>query len=136
MKPLIRVVAGLIVDKGKLFLVKRPEGKRDGGLFEFPGGKVEEGESLIEALKRELFEELGIKAKEVKFLDIEKEEKEDLIIEIHLFWIKDYEGEIVLKEAKEGGFYRVSQALKLNLCLPDRRLLERLELNFPGGFFL
>ena len=129
MKPLIKVVAGLIIRDGKIFLVRRPKDKRDGGLFEFPGGKVEKGEDLIKAIKRELSEELGIKVKEVKFLDKEKEEKEDYVIEIYLFLIKNYEGEIVLKEAEEGGFYPVSQTLKFNLCPPDRRLLERLELN-------
>ena len=129
MNPPVKVVAGLILKEGNFFLVKRPRGKRDGGLFEFPGGKVEEGEDLIKALERELFEELGIKIREAKFLDKEKEKKGDTLIEIYLFWVKDYEGEIVLKEAEEGGFYTLSEALKLDLCPPDKRLLERFE--FP-----
>lgn len=127
MKPLIKVVAGLIIKSGEIFLVRRPRGKRDGGLFEFPGGKVENDEDLIKALKRELYEELGIEVKEVNFLEKEREERENLILEIYLFLVKDYEGEIVLKEAEEGGFYTISQALELNLCPPDKRLIERLK---------
>lgn len=136
MNPLVKVVAGLILKEGKIFLVKRPKNKKDGGLFEFPGGKVEAFEDLIKALERELFEELGIKVKEAEFLDKEKEEKGDIQIEIYLFRVKDYEGEIELREAEEGGFYALSEALKLNLCAPDKRLLGRLKGILPQGLFL
>ncbi len=127
MKPLLKVVAGLICKEGKVFLVKRPKEKRDGGLFEFPGGKVEKGEELKEALKRELFEELGIKVKEVEFIASEREEKGEFTIEINLFLVKEYEGELLLKEAEEGGFYTIEEALNLALCPPDRRLIENLK---------
>ena len=57
---MIEVVCGLIENEaGELLLCQRPEGKAQAGLWEFPGGKVDEGESLLEALKRELREELG-----------------------------------------------------------------------------
>ena len=55
------VVAAVISDdKGRILLTRRPEGAHMGGLWEFPGGKVENGESYSEALVRELNEELGI----------------------------------------------------------------------------
>lgn len=58
---MIDVVAGLILDSvGRLLACKRPEGKHLGGKWEFPGGKVEEGEDPVAALARELEEELGI----------------------------------------------------------------------------
>ncbi|QJE96718.1 (deoxy)nucleoside triphosphate pyrophosphohydrolase [Luteolibacter luteus] len=58
---MIEVVAGLILDPaGRLLACKRPEGKHLGGKWEFPGGKVEEGEDPVDALIRELEEELGI----------------------------------------------------------------------------
>jgi len=58
---MIDVVAGLILDsQGQLLACRRPEGKHLGGKWEFPGGKVEPGESPEKALIRELQEELEI----------------------------------------------------------------------------
>ena len=54
------VAAALTDEKGQILLQKRPEGAQMGGLWEFPGGKVDNGESPEVALIRELEEELGI----------------------------------------------------------------------------
>jgi mutator protein MutT len=61
----VRVVASVIECEGKLLVCERPIHKRHGGLWEFPGGKVEDGESDFEAVRRELSEELGVEAIEV-----------------------------------------------------------------------
>ncbi len=59
--PVLHVVAvALTDDQGRVLLAKRPAGKAMAGLWEFPGGKVEEGETPEAALERELGEELGI----------------------------------------------------------------------------
>ena len=59
----IHVVAGVIRDaRGRILLARRTEGRDLAGLWEFPGGKVEPGESPEDALVRELREELGIEA--------------------------------------------------------------------------
>jgi 8-oxo-dGTP diphosphatase len=59
-KPLIVVAAALIDEDGRILVQQRPDGKAMAGLWEFPGGKVEEGELPEAALIRELYEELGI----------------------------------------------------------------------------
>ena len=61
----IRVVAGVFegVEPGDVLAYRRTAGTRHGGLWEFPGGKVEDGESDREALARELDEELGVQVK-------------------------------------------------------------------------
>jgi len=57
----MRVVAAVLEDNvGRVMLAQRPPGKQDAGCWEFPGGKVEPGESAFDALRRELHEELGI----------------------------------------------------------------------------
>jgi mutator protein MutT len=56
----VRVLAAVICRDGRYLLGRRPAGKRHGGLWEFPGGKVEPGESDVEAMARELREELDL----------------------------------------------------------------------------
>ena len=56
----IRVVAAVVARDGRLLVCQRPAHKRHGGLWEFPGGKCEPGESDAEAVARELREELGV----------------------------------------------------------------------------
>lgn len=58
-QPPVPVVCAIIVRDGLIMLAQRPQGKNLGGLWEFPGGKVERGESPEDALHRELSEELG-----------------------------------------------------------------------------
>ena len=60
MKIVLVAAVALIDADGRVLLSKRPEGKQLGGLWEFPGGKVEQGERPETALIRELKEELGI----------------------------------------------------------------------------
>jgi mutator protein MutT len=55
----IRVAAAVICKDGRYLLAKRPAHKPQGGLWEFPGGKIESGETAQVALARELVEELG-----------------------------------------------------------------------------
>lgn len=64
-KPILLVAACALVDAdGRILLAQRPEGKSLAGLWEFPGGKVEPGETPEATLVRELDEELGIATKE------------------------------------------------------------------------
>lgn len=61
-KPVMHVMAGLLIDaEGRVLLAQRPAGKHLAGMWEFPGGKLESGETPLAALARELQEELGIR---------------------------------------------------------------------------
>ena len=67
---MIPVACALIEDElGRLLIAKRPEGKCLGGLWEFPGGKLENGESPEMALRRELREELRIETEILEVLE-------------------------------------------------------------------
>jgi 8-oxo-dGTP diphosphatase len=61
----IRVLAAVVRRDDRYLVCQRPAEKRHGGLWEFPGGKLEAGESLLDAAQRELAEELGVTAVEV-----------------------------------------------------------------------
>ncbi|MGA9659235.1 MAG: 8-oxo-dGTP diphosphatase MutT [Asticcacaulis sp.] len=64
MKTVLVVAAALVDSDGRVLIAQRPEGKQLAGLWEFPGGKVEPGETPENALIRELEEELGIVVKQ------------------------------------------------------------------------
>lgn len=66
LQPQVQTVVAAVIQRGDRFLIcRRPDGKNHGGLWEFPGGKVDAGESLEDALKRELHEELAVEATHV-----------------------------------------------------------------------
>lgn len=70
MNRLIVVAAALVDGTGRVLVQRRPPGGSHGGLWEFPGGKVEFGEDLTAALVRELREELGIGADAASFVPL------------------------------------------------------------------
>lgn len=67
---MIAVVAGVVEKDGLTMIYRRPEGKRYAGLWEFPGGKLEAGESPEDALKRELREELAMDVIPGRVIDV------------------------------------------------------------------
>ncbi|GAB4192115.1 MAG: (deoxy)nucleoside triphosphate pyrophosphohydrolase [Calditrichia bacterium] len=56
----IKVVAAIIIKNGKIFVARRKKHLHHGGFWEFPGGKIKNGETIQEALERELMEEFGM----------------------------------------------------------------------------
>ncbi len=67
-KPRIVVVAGALLDEhGRVLIAARPPGKHMAGRWEFPGGKIADGESPEAALRRELREELGVEIQHCRF---------------------------------------------------------------------
>lgn len=89
----IDVVAALILRQGKILLAQRgPHGDQP-GLWEFPGGKVEAGESQPQALRRELKEELHIDAVVSDYIASESREVSGRQIHLHAWLVKEFSGE-------------------------------------------
>ena len=95
--PVVLVAAVALVNKnGEILLAQRPEGKKMAGLWEFPGGKVDAGETPEYALMRELEEELGIETRECCFSPIAfaSHSYEDFHLLMPVFVCRVWKGEI------------------------------------------
>ena len=92
-KPSIRVAAALIEDRGKYLISRRKEGTHLGGLWEFPGGKCEEGETLEACVRREILEELGIEVTRPRFFLTHGHEYPEKFVELHFYTCSIHQGE-------------------------------------------
>ena len=91
----VRVVVGVVFDvDGKVLITRRPEHVHQGGLWEFPGGKVEFGEDVESALARELQEELGIEIIAVQWFLQTQYAYPDKLVLLDVWWVKTYKGRV------------------------------------------
>ncbi len=86
-------VAAIQNKNGQILLSKRHPGSHQGNLWEFPGGKLESGESVVVALHRELKEELGIRIIEYRPLIRVRHEYHDLSVSLNVYLVTDWQGE-------------------------------------------
>lgn len=101
---IVYVAAVVMVDRdGRVLLAKRPEGKKLAGLWEFPGGKIEEGETPEAALVRELEEELGIDTKTscLAPLTFASHSYDDFHLFMPVFVCRVWKGAVTAKEGQE-----------------------------------
>ncbi|MDP2786180.1 MAG: Nudix family hydrolase [Sulfurimicrobium sp.] len=100
-RKVVDVVAAVIVQPdGRFLLARRPDGKPYAGYWEFPGGKVEAGESLFQALARELHEELGIEVKHAYPWLVRHFDYEHASVKLHFFRVVAWDGEPHGKESQ------------------------------------
>ncbi len=114
----IRVVAAVVEREGRLLLGLRPAHKRHGGLWEFPGGKIDEGEDHESATRRELSEELDLRAQCVgtRLFAVE-DEGSPFVIE---FYAVEATGTPVAREHAEVGWFTTEALEGMPLAPADR----------------
>ena len=122
----INVVAGIIINQNKILIGKRKDKDIGGGKWEFPGGKIEVGETNSEALERELYEELGISAKIGKELMNYEHMFKTTIYDISFMEIIEYEGEIRNNAHSEIKWVKFSNLLKYDFISGDDRFIQSL----------
>lgn len=121
---MINVAAGLLKQNGKILLCKRPQHKARGGKWEFPGGKLESGETAADAICRELQEELNILvsvsgvAGDVMWI------YPDVSIHLTLLHCTITGGSLTLHEHEALAWVAKEEALSLDLAEADRKLVE------------
>ena len=124
------VALALRDESGRLLLQRRPDHKHHGGLWEFPGGKVEPLESPRLALVREIAEELGIRIEpELLVPGLMADEGAGGRVVLFLYSAESWRGTITPHEGQEWGWFTRPDACLLPLAPMDRDLLARL----PGA---
>ena len=119
----IRVVAAVIRKDDKIFATQRGYGEFKDG-WEFPGGKVESGESSREALVREIQEELNVRIKVSRLIDRIEYDYPSFHLSMDCFWCEIADGEIVLKEAESARWLKPDELHSVNWLPADRVLVD------------
>ncbi len=88
----IEVVAAILIKQQQVFIAKRPTDKPFGGLWEFPGGKIEVNETPFQALKRELKEELDIDIIKATFVQNTYNHNVSAAVNLQFYLIDTYQG--------------------------------------------
>lgn len=129
-RPLVKVAVGVFIQADRSFLLTtRPQGKVYAGYWEFPGGKLESGESVSEALERELMEELGVKVLNFTPWRVECVDYPHALVELHFCRISAWSGDLQMREGQSYAW--VHLPVDLSPLLPGAiPVLEWLEHDF------
>jgi 8-oxo-dGTP diphosphatase len=122
--PVVKVTAAIIIEKDRVLITRRPPGGRHPGAWEFPGGKVEPGETPSECLARELSEELGIVVRvEEKLAEVEHAYP-DLRVDLMVYSCDITAGSLSDLGCAEHAWVALEELDKYDLLPPDREVAE------------
>lgn len=122
----IEVVAAIIYKNGAYFATQRGYGEFE-GMWEFPGGKIELGETVESALKREIQEELGIDITVDKFLCTTDYDYPSFHLTMHCYLCRIISGEIELREHKSARWLTVEALDSVEWLPADKEVVEKLK---------
>ncbi len=126
--PEIYVAAGILCDAaGRVLIAQRPKHKPQGGAWEFPGGKLNEGELPLPALIRELREELGIEVRLARHLTRYSHDCADKRINLHFWLVPVWQGAPEGLEGQELRWLKPSGLMEQGLLPADEPIVGLLQ---------
>ncbi len=132
---IIEVVVGVIHNDSKeIFISRRKKNQFMSGYWELPGGKVENNEDLSSALKRELFEEIGIKIEKYNLIQTIQQEYPKRIINLSVYVIEKYSGTPVGKEGQDFSWSSIEKIEEYELLPTMLKIINRLSL--PNSYWI
>lgn len=125
----IHVVAAAIVDSNQRVLIaKRDEAAHQGGLWEFPGGKVEDGETVRDALNRELFEELDIRVDSARPLILIQHNYPDKSVLLDVWLVDQFSGTAIGKEGQPVEWVEKSRLSDFEFPAANKPIVKAIQL--------
>ena len=121
----IRVVAAIIRDNDKIFATARGYGEFKGG-WEFPGGKIEAGETPEQALEREIREELDTVIEVGELIDTIEYDYPKFHLSMDCFWCTIVEGDLILKEAEDAKWLTKEELDSVDWLPADVTLIDKI----------
>jgi 8-oxo-dGTP diphosphatase len=107
-RPVTEVAVGVLIDSdGRFLLTSRPEGKAYAGYWEFPGGKLEAGESIEQALRRELQEEIGVTIGPAQLWRDALVDYPHALVRLHFCKVFTWDGSLQMREGQRYGWERL-----------------------------
>jgi len=122
----IKVVAAIIRKDGKIFATQRGYGNYK-DWWEFPGGKIEAGETPEAALKREILEELNTKIGVDRYLMTVEYDYPEFHLSMDCFWCHVEEGELTLLEHEAAKWLPLDDLMQVNWLPADIKIIETIE---------
>ena len=122
----IRVVAAIIINKDKVFATQRGYGEFKDG-WEFPGGKIEKGETPEQALEREIQEELETKIQVNEKIDTVEYDYPNFHLSMDCFICNIIEGDLILKEHEAAKWLSKEELYSVNWLPADEGLIEKIK---------
>ena len=122
-----RVTAAVIEKDGKILIARRKPGDSQAGKWEFPGGKLEPGETPEDCLTRELREELGIETEVGEFLCSSKFVYRHMAVELLAYKAVYVSGEITLHEHDQAEWVSPEALSEFDFCEADKPVVRKLK---------
>lgn len=126
MAELKKVTAAVIERDGRILIARRRRGSHLEGKWEFPGGKIEPGESPEECLRRELKEEFGVEAEVGEFICASPHDYGNVAIELLAYRVRRVEGDFHLNSHAEICWVRREELSAYDFADADRPIVARL----------
>ncbi len=127
-----KVAAAVIWKDGLILVTQRPPGKPRAGLWEFPGGKMEHGETIEQTLIREVKEELGLDCRELLPWQVIRHQYPDMMVELHFIHVLEFSGTPTPHDGQDLRWVSKAEALKLPFLPADAAILAALPAAKPA----
>lgn len=124
----IQVTAAIIFRDGRVLIAQRRLDDAMGGKWEFPGGKIDAGETPEACLRRELYEELGIIVEVHDLFAVNRHDYPDRRVELRAYNVTLRQGDITLNEHSDVRWVAVDKLHQFDLCEADLPFAEKLRL--------